>query len=159
MKYVLSLALLTVLAGCAGGPQNPEIGYCASYGLKPGDAEYQNCHAFYYEQEAAFGRDRAICEAEADGLYPRNLYSRPSSYPVRRYGMRGGFPRTEMVHVGADYQHNAQLDNLRMRIIEPCMQVRGWNSGSVWTAGRHPVNMYPLNKPKPLLNDKLPWQK
>lgn len=159
MKYLLPIMLMSFLGACNGQSPNPEIGYCAQYGVKPGDAEYQNCYQYFYAQQAAFDHDRGICEAEADGTYPPSLYSRPNSFPVRYYGARGGFPRTSMVHVGTDYQHNAQVDALRMRIIGPCMQVRGWNSASDWQAGRHPANMYPLKQPQPLPVPPLPWQR
>lgn len=124
--------LLLLASGCT----TPQEDYCASYGVQEGDAEYGNCMRYYEQQQALFSNDRALCALEADQTYPPSLYSRPMSYPVRIYG-RGGFPHTEMVHVGADYQQIAEVDRLRMTIIEPCMQERGWNSGASWQAGRH----------------------
>lgn len=140
----LGAALLLVLAGC-GSSQND---YCASYGVYEGNPEYGRCLNYYQQQEALFANDRALCALQADQTYPPTLYSRPTSYPVRVYG-RGGFPHTEMVHVGADYQQIAEVDRLRMTIIGPCMQQRGWNSGATWQAGRHAAS--------PPAGQSLPW--
>ena len=145
MKQLLIPALF-ILAGCASQPS--ESDYCRSVGVDPGHPEYANCTAYYFQQEAAFAADRAVCDRQADATYPKTLYSRPTSFPVRSYGPRfgfgagpfgyshGGFAHTEMVHVGADYQQIAEVDRLRMSIIQPCMQTRGWQSGATWQAGR-----------------------
>lgn len=133
MKRLFLLPFLLLATSCTA----PENQYCDSFGLRQGDAEYQKCLGYYFEQQNAFNADRMVCDAQADVTYPPSLYSRPQSFPVRTYGYRDGFAHTEMVHVGTDYQQNAQIDALRMRIIEPCMQSRGWNSGATWTAGRH----------------------
>lgn len=138
-----SILLFAMLASCA----TPQEDYCARYNVHPGDGEYGNCTRYFDQQQAMFQTDRAVCSVEADRTYPKSLYSRPTSFPVRYVG-RGGFGHTEMVHVGADYQQIAEVDRLRMTIIEPCMQQRGWNSGATWTAGRH-VPIRPGNK--------LPW--
>lgn len=153
-RYALTVML--VLAGCASTPS--EVDYCRSLGVEQGNPEYARCTQYYFEQDAAFRADRTICSQEADLTYPPTLYSRPMSYPVRVFSPYG-YPRTEMVHVGADYQQIAQVDALRMRIIGPCMQSRGWNSPGSWQAGRHPVNMRPMNQPKPGAVPPLPWQK
>lgn len=152
-----ALPLLLLLASCASSPT--EVDYCRGLGVEQGNPEYANCTQYYFEQDASFRADRAICDQEADMTYPRTLYSRPTSYPVRVYSPYGGFARTEMVHVGADYQQIAQVDALRMRIIAPCMESRGWNSGLNWQAGRHPVNMRPIKQPKPAVVPPLPWAK
>jgi hypothetical protein len=144
MRYALLLSLL--LVGSCASPQNE---YCASFGVQEGHPEFGRCLQYYAQQESAFEGDRAVCASQADQTYPPSLYSRPTSYPVRYPGY-GGFGRTEMVHVGADYRVNAQLDALRMRIIEPCMQSRGWNSGATWQAGRHAIT--------PQRVTPLPWQ-
>lgn len=136
-----------LLAACTP----PEVEYCQALGTSPHDMTA--CTQHYFQQEAAFQHDLRFCAAEADVTYPQSLYSEPYSYPARFYGGYGtgvgfgmargpagigfgGMPRTEMVHVGADYQHNARVDALRMNIIQPCMQARGWNSGTTWQAGR-----------------------
>lgn len=152
----IAIVLLLVVAGCASAPT--EVDYCRSLGVEQGHPEYANCTAYYFDQDAAFKADRTICSQEADMTYPPTLYSRPMSYPVRVFSPYG-FSRTEMVHVGADYQQIAQVDALRMRIIGPCMEARGWNSPGSWQAGRHPVNMRPIKQPKPALVPPLPWQK
>lgn len=149
MKRPIMIALL-LLGGCAGSPT--EADYCRGFGIEPGNPEYARCTQYYFEQDAAFRADGAICAQEADMTYPQSLYSRPTSFPVRVYGARGGFPHTEMVHVGADYQQIAQVDALRMRIIAPCMQKRGWVSPTSWQAGR-------TARPQAAPNAPLPWQK
>jgi len=133
MMKKLALLFLLLAASCG----NPQDDYCESFGVREGDVEYGKCSQYFSQQQALFSSDRAVCALQADQTYPPSLYSRPYSYPVRFYGGRGGFAHTEMVHVGADYQQNAEVDRLRMRIIEPCMQARGWNSGATWQAGRH----------------------
>lgn len=163
MKRLTLPALLLVLAGCASAPDEQD--YCRSFGVGSDHPEFAKCTQFYFQQEAEFRADRAICAREADRTYPPSLYSRPMSYPVRSYGpgigfgagpfgySHGGFPRTEMVHVGADYQQIAEVDRLRMTIIQPCMQKLGWNSGETWQAGRAAKITRPT-APKPL-----PWVK
>lgn len=161
MKHLLISALL-VVAGCASQPT--ESDYCRSLGVDSGHPEYANCTGYYFQQEAAFAADRAVCDQQAEATYPKSLYSRPTSFPVRSYGPRfgfgagpfgyshGGFSRTEMVHVGADYQQIAEVDRLRMSIIQPCMQKRGWQSGATWQAGR-------IAPVKAVTTKPLPWRK
>lgn len=127
----LAACCLLVVMGCTPA----EHGYCEGFGLKQGEAEYSKCLSYYYQQQALFDADRAQCAAQADVTYPRSLYSQPQSFPMRTWGPFG--PRTEMVHQGADYRQHAELDALRMRIIQPCMDQRGWLSPSSWQAGRH----------------------
>jgi len=155
MTYLLAFAAL-MLAGCASAPQQDR--YCEGFGLKPGDGEYAKCTQYYFQQQAVFDKDLGYCKAEADVTYPPSLYSRPYSYPVRTHSIYGGFGRTEMVHMGADYQQHAALDAKRMEIIAPCMQMRGWNSPVTWQAGRHAENTRPMFQPLPRLVPPLPWQ-
>lgn len=150
MKRLLVPVALLVLASCASAPDEQD--YCRSFGIEGGNPEYAKCTQYYFQQEAEFAADRAVCAREADMVYPTTLYSRPMSYPVRVYSPYGGFPRTEMVHVGADYQQIAEVDRLRMSIIEPCMRKRGWQSGATWQAGRIAPAKAAAAKP-------LPWAK
>lgn len=162
MKFLLVPALLLALAGCASTPSEQE--YCRSFGLDQGNPEFAKCIEFYYQQEGQFRADRAVCDAEADRTYPKSLYSRPMSYPVRTFGSGigfgagpfgagygGGFSRTQFVHVGADYQQIAEVDRLRMTIIQPCMRKMGWESGQTWQAGRIAATKAAPQKPLPWL--------
>lgn len=153
MKRLLFPISLMLLASCATVPDEQD--YCRSFGVEQGNPEFVSCTQYYFQQQALFQGDRAACAIEADQTYPRSLYSRPTSYPVRVYNPYGGFPRTEMVHVGADYQQIAQVDALRMRIIGPCMQARGWNSPLSWQAGRT-TNARVV---RPTAPKSLPWLK
>lgn len=165
MKRLVFVSLLVAVGGCASAPDEQD--YCRSYGVEQGNPEFAKCTDHYFQQEAIFGADRAVCDREADITYPKSLYSRPTSYPARFYGGSGigfsrggfgggygglGFGRTEMVHVGADYQQIAEVDRLRMTIIEPCMRKRGWQSGQTWQAGRIAPTKAVPSKP-------LPWVK
>ena len=172
MKRLFVPIVLLSLAGCASAPD--EADYCRGFGVEEGNPEFAKCTQYYFQQQAVFDADRAVCNAEADKTYPPTLYSRPTSYPARFYGGRGfgtgvGFSRggmglgfgsggyggfgshTEMVHQGADYQQIAEVDRLRMTIIEPCMRQRGWASGATWQSGRvAPTKAVPA-KPLPWL--------
>ncbi len=150
MKRLLLPLLLIGLAGCSSPPDEQD--YCRSFGVESGNPEFVRCTQYYFQQEAAFAADRAVCAREADQVYPTTLYSRPMSYPVRVYSPYGGFARTEMMHVGADYQQIAEVDRLRMSIIHPCMRKLGWESGATWQAGRIAPSKAVLVKP-------LPWTK
>lgn len=172
MKRLLVPFFLLSLAGCASAPT--ETDYCRSFGVEQGNPEYAKCTQHYFQQQAAFDAERSVCNAEADRTYPTTLYSRPYSYPARFYGGHGfgsgiGFSRggmglgfgsggyggfgshTEMVHRGADYQQIAEVDRLRMSIIQPCMQKRGWASGADWQAGRMTPGKAAPAKPLPWL--------
>jgi hypothetical protein len=157
-RYILIVGLL-VLAACAPAEQT----YCDRYGIAPGHPEYEACLGYYFNQEATFKADRQICEIEADATYPPTLYDR--GHWNRVYGgigygpwgyRGGGFGTT--VFVEPDFQHNRQVDALRMRIIQPCMEKRGWNSGASWQAGRKAGGFRP-SAPKPVPDGKLPWLK
>ncbi len=160
MKKLLALGLLVIAAsGCTPADQQ----YCNNFGVA-GTAEYGNCLRYYHQQEQAFGADRAFCDSEADGTYPRTLYDTGHYQPVfvhggfsphgRYYG--GGISH---VYVEPDYRRNAQVDSLRMRIVEPCMQARGWRSGETWQAGRMSVKKprKATTTPKGSSLNQLPW--
>lgn len=151
-SFFLMMAGVLVLAGC---DTNPELGYCKALGVGPGSSEFGNCTQYYFQQEAAFQADRDQCSAEADMTYPQSLYSGWGWAHVHG-GMYGGrWHSAEMVEVPPDYEKNAQIDQLRDRIIEPCMQARGWVSGRDWRAGHRPVAA-----PRPARTaDGLPWLK
>lgn len=168
MKRLLVPFTLLLLAGCASAPDEQD--YCRSFGVESGNPEFAKCTQYYFQQEAEFRADRAVCAREADVTYPTSLYSRPTSYPARFYGGSGlgfsrggfgggaggiGFGHTEMVHVGADYQQIAEVDRLRMTIIEPCMRKLGWQSGMSWQAGR----AVPAKVVRPTALKSLPWLK
>lgn len=149
LRYI-AIPFLLITAACSG-PNEQD--YCARYGVSPGSPDYPSCTNYYFQQQAAFRADRQVCDAVADRTYPPTLYSRPQSFPVRYHGY-GGFGHTEMVHVGADYQQIAQVDALRMRIIQPCMHARGWNSGETWQAGRHQPHQTATRSALPWLKSK-----
>lgn len=152
MKY-MTLIVLPLLAACAA-PAHED--YCARYGVGKNSPEFAACSQYFFTQQAAFDTDRKACAREADVTYPPSLYSQPTAYPVRVYSPRSAFPHTEMVYAGADYQQHAQLDAMRMRIIGPCMQARGWNSPVNWEAGRHAAAK---QSPTPAPSPSLPWRK
>lgn len=143
---VLPLSLL--LVGCT--PADKE--YCNSFG-PIGTVEYSKCLGYYHEQEAIFGNDRAACDLEADAIYPRTLYDNGRYQPVF-YGARGfggwpgsyGYGGVSNVYIEPDYAHNVQVDQLRLRLVGPCMDAKGWNSPLTWQAGRHAVT--PVKKPR-----------
>ena len=74
-------------------------------------------------------------------------------------GHHGGFYGGQSMRIEPDYRRNNELDRLRMRIIEPCMQARGWVSGSNWQAGRQAVRAknQPRTRNKPQPVESLPW--
>jgi hypothetical protein len=158
MKKRLLVLPLLLLAHCA----SPEQTYCDGFGLGTENPEYQKCLSYYFQQEAAFRADRQVCEFEADKTYPRTLYDNGrwervhGGFGYGHYGYGGG----ATVFVEPDYYHNREVDGLRMRIIEPCMQARGWNSGASWQAGRR-TGSAPKSaaKPAPQPIGQLPWLK
>lgn len=158
-KFALLLPLCAVL-GCAPAEQT----YCDSMGIAPSHPEYQKCTNYYFQQQSAFQADRDVCEFEADKTYPPTLYDRGGYERVHGGfgyggwgGYGGGFGST--IYVEPDYYHNREVDHLRMRIIEPCMQARGWNSGASWQAGRHAGKVVKAPVTAPQQNGKLPWLK
>jgi hypothetical protein len=127
---------LFLLAGCT--PEDEA--YCRSYGVED-TPEYSKCMNYYHAQQAAFEADRAVCDTKADLTYPQSLYDHGHLEPVMGGAFIAGHytPMTQYVSVGPDFQKNAQLDDLRMRIIAPCMAAYGWNSPETWQAGKHKV--------------------
>jgi hypothetical protein len=148
---LLMLPLLGALAACTPADEQ----YCQAYGVG-GTPEFGKCLAYYHAQENAFAADRGVCELQADATYPRLLYDRGSWQPILiGGGGRGGYLSTEYVRVEPDMRHNAEVDQLRMRIIAPCMDDAGWNAANSWQAGRHAVTR---RKPASMLPaPKLPW--
>lgn len=158
-------ACMLLLANCTPA----DIEYCSQFGVA-GTAEYGKCLSYYHEQEAAFSADYGACAYEADATYPRSLYDTGRFAPVvgGGYGGRyyGGGYGGGFVTIPPDYYHNAQVDALRARIINPCMDARGWNSPNSWQAGRHSVRPDArrgagkrpgpaATSPQPV--EKLPW--
>ena len=160
------VAFVALLSACTPA----DIEYCSKFGVA-GTAEYGKCLNYYQQQEAAFGADYSLCASEADITYPTTLYDRGGfaqagigpgfggRYYGGGYGYGGG-----LISVPPDYQHNAEVDRLRARIITPCMQSRGWNSQTSWQAGRREVvpakrqSNGPLPAPR-APSEKLPWLK
>lgn len=146
-RYIVILSLC-ITSACAA----PETLYCDSLGVHQGSAEYPKCTGYYFQQQAEFGNARAACEAEADKTYPPTLYSQGTW--AMGYDPWG---HPEMVPIQPDWQQNHALDEIRMgRIVEPCMQALGWNSGRDWRAGHRAVSKA---KRPPLLPpaQALPW--
>lgn len=172
MRKLLVFSLLLVgLAACTPADQQ----YCNAMGVA-GTPEYANCMTYYHQQEAAFNADRGFCDGEADMTYPRTLYDTGRQQPVfyggggyggpgpggwgRPWGgpFNGGYGGVGSVYIQPDYAHNAQVDALRMRIVGPCMDARGWNAADSWQAGRHAVSRKPARTPsKGLTPATLPW--
>ena len=151
IPMVGSTTLLGVLmlAACTPG----DVQYCRRFGVE-NTPEYGTCLSYYHQQDAAFDADASLCNIEADGIYPPYLYDYGHDVPVPGYfAPRGLLVGGGIEHVPPDYLHNAQVDDLRMRIIAPCMAARGWNSPTTWQAGRHAVSVKPKTTPQ-----KMPWQ-
>ena len=134
IKKPLLVAALALLSACTPADQQ----YCQSFGVG-GTAEYGKCMDYYHQQSAIFNADRAQCEFEADATYPPTLYDYGHTEEVMGGFNRGMYYGGSTVFVQPDMRRNMEVDQLRMRIIEPCMQSRGWNSGQSWQAGSHPV--------------------
>ena len=158
MKRIATMMGLLLVAACTP----PEQTYCDSFGLSMDNPEYQKCTSYYFKQEALFQTDRQLCGFEADKTYPPTLYDNGRWERVRggfgygHYGYGGGGFGTT-VYVEPDYYHNREVDALRMRIIQPCMEAKGWVSGETWQAGRK-SGAKPFT-PAPKTDDKLPWLK
>lgn len=133
-RFLSMLGLALAVASCTP----PEVEYCQRTGASP--LTMEQCTTHYFEQEAAFNHDLSFCALEADQTYPQSLYSGWGTALVHNhYG--GGFGHVEQLSVPPDYSKNEQIDKLRMRIIEPCMQKRGWNSGRSWEDGRRAASV------------------
>ena len=159
-KWGASGLLLAVLTGCTPG----DISYCEGMGITPGHPEYPSCIQYYRQQSALFGGDYSRCSMQADMSYPPTLYDNGKEIIVGTHVSKHGITTTDSIEIPPDAQHNAQIDMLRSRIIQPCMDAQGWNSANSWMAGRHPVAaprsvpsmmMSPINPPAA----PLPWQR
>ena len=150
---VVIVGVLAVLglAACTPG----DVAYCRQFGVA-GTGEYAKCVSYYQQQTALFSTDRDLCGLEADATYPPYLYDYGHVEQVVGGGWGGRYYGGQTIQVGPDYRKNAEIDRLRMRIIEPCMQSRGWNSATDWQAGHHAVSTTPAPRrnapPAPL-----PW--
>lgn len=164
LNIVLSMGLLALVAACTPA----DIEYCSKFGVA-GTAEYGKCINYYQQQEAEFGADYNVCASEADSIYPSTLYDRGgfaqvgigSGFGGRHYGGGYGYGGG-LVSVPPNYQHNAEVDRLRARIITPCMQARGWNSQYSWQAGRQAVKPTKRQSGRPTSSPRapaetLPW--
>ena len=138
------LLLLPLIAACTPADQE----YCNGFGVG-GTAEYGKCLDYFHVQQGAFDADRRVCSAKADETYPQSLYDHGHTEQVFASPMYFGTPYygSQIIDVSPDYAKNAEVDRLRLRIIGPCMDARGWNSPTDWQAGRHAVT--PVRKAAP----------
>lgn len=156
LKYLSIFCIFPVLSACTPADEL----YCNRL-EQPGSPGWQQCLGYYHAQKAAFQQDYDFCRIEADRVYPPYLYDYGGYARTPIYG-GWGWPHHRYyggatIYVEPDYQRNAELTALRERIIEPCMQSRGWNSGSDWMAGRHAVA--PARRARSAPNgERLPWQ-
>lgn len=158
MKRLVMLSPVLLLAAC-GTPNDAE--YCQKMGVA-NTPEYGACMNYYHDQQAMFDADRAVCSAQADRTYPPSLYdyggyARTYGGFGHGFGNHGHFYGGQTVRIDPDWHHNRELDALRERIITPCMQRMGWNSGQTWQAGRH-TNKTPKAIKQPR-SSTLPWLK
>lgn len=151
-RIVWVMGLLGGVVACTPG----EVEYCRQFGVA-GTAEYGKCVAYYYQQQAAFDVDRAFCAQEADRTYPLTLYdSGRYEHVLGGMGPHGTMYGGSTIRIEPDYRRNALVDQLRMRIIAPCMQGKGWNSPTDWQAGHHAPS---ATAPTDTSGTKLPWLK
>ncbi len=139
MRYFLSLMVMALVTACTPADEQ----YCRSFGVLPNNGEYPKCLSYFHQQESAFAADAGFCSARADQIYPPTLYDYGHTGYVHTYDPYRGFSHIEPVDIAPDYQHNAEVDALRGRIIVPCMDEHGWNSPTNWQAGRHAVKKSP----------------
>jgi hypothetical protein len=167
-KSGFSLAVMAIGLAMLSACTPADIEYCSKFGVA-GTAEYGKCLDYYQQQQAAFTADYNVCASEADITYPATLYDHGGfahvgvgtgfggRYHGGGYGYSGG-----LISVPPNYQHNAEVDRLRARIITPCMQARGWNSQYSWQAGRSEVKPAKRTSGRPIPapaapSEKLPW--
>jgi hypothetical protein len=150
--------LLAALGACTA----KDVLYCRNQGVE-GTSEQGKCMSYYQQQEGLFSADRSVCAADADEVYPPYLYDY-GGYAHTTMGTGwgghhgGGFYGGQSIRIEPDFRRNSEIDRLRMRIIEPCMQAKGWVSGRTWQAGRQAVK--PRKQPrttKPQPVESLPW--
>ena len=156
LRALAALTTLGLLAACTP----PEVEYCRGFGVE-GTPEYGKCISYYNQQEQVFGADRASCALEADRTYPPSLYDTGGFARVYSgAGYWGGpYYGSHVVSVPPDYARNAEVDRLRLRIIGPCMQAKGWNSAVTWQAGRSSMKAAPKTKAAKSSGSALPWLK
>jgi len=150
--------LLLALSACTA----QDVLYCRNQGVE-GTSEHSKCMHYYQQQEALFSADRSVCSVDANEVYPAHLYDyggyARTTLGTGWGGHHGGFYGGQSIRIEPDYRRNNELDRLRMRKIEPCMQQRGWVSGSNWQAGRQAVRpkkqQRTRSKPQPV--ESLPW--
>ena len=131
-RAIIAMLGIGLLASCT--PADEE--YCQKYDVG-GTPEFGKCLSYYHGQDDWFKADYAACSRQADQTYPRSLYSNGGYVPVISPFGAYGYPHTEYAYGEPDYRHNAEVDALRLRIIGPCMNAKGWNSPKSWQAGRH----------------------
>lgn len=143
-------AMVLGLSACT--PANEQ--YCQSFGVT--GAEMAKCLNYYDQQQAIFDADLSVCSMNADITYPPTLYDYGHTEHIPGgFGYNGQYYGGTMINIPPDYNHNRQVDALRMRIIGPCMDARGWNSPTSWIPGRHATG----KAAKRSSSGKLPWQK
>lgn len=150
---LLSVILLLGLAACSSEP--PQAEYCGRMGIIPSNPEYGNCTAYFHKMNNWFESDFAQCRIEADRLYPDALYDNGDISYGRVWGPRGGWDTVE-IRTNPDYRKNRLLESLRMNVINPCMQKKGWVSGESWEFGRAKGTP---DMPRGRLKQNLPWLK
>jgi hypothetical protein len=172
--YYYPLLGLFALAAC----QTPaDTAYCEKFSVSPEHPEYGQCLRYFQGQQAAFNADKSICDIQADKTYPRDLYDTGrqgyisggfgsgfgghfGGYRGSGFGLGGG-----TVYSPPDRHKNALIDQLRLKIIAPCMQSRGWNDPLNWERGRHSRPSFRHHKPTPKRSaipkqtGTLPWLK
>lgn len=152
MRKLTAIAMLGLLAACTPAEEQ----YCARMGTPPGSAEYGKCVGYFFQQTAYFRSDSDFCAMQADQVYPSALYD-SGGYERVHGGYYGGqYHSAYTVSVPPDYYHNQMVDQLRMRVIAPCMADRGWLSPVTWEAGRAVARP---NGPAPVSSQSLPWRK
>jgi hypothetical protein len=141
-RYLPVIVGLLLLAGCTSS----QVEYCRGFGVE-GTTEYGNCLSYYDQQSTLFSADRRVCELEADLTYPPSLYDYGGyGHSVGGFSYGGRYYGGSAIRIEPDFRRNAEIDRLRMRIIEPCMQAQGWKSGKSWQAGRQAVK--PQKQPR-----------
>lgn len=129
------------MVGAASCAPPRDVSYCKQYGERVGTVEFSKCLDYFHKQDEVFRRDLAICNEEADVTYPPSLYDydSPIHYGVGvGHGHHGKWRHSEGIYyeMSRDDQRNAMIDELRHRIILPCMQKHGWESARSWELGR-----------------------
>ena len=106
---------------------------------------WAQCMDYFARNEAVFQSELGDCALQADAYYPPSLYDNGHYETYQSFG-RYGFGHSEHVFVPGDYSHNAQVNALRARIIEPCMQSKGWNTARGWEYGKRNAPLPPQRK-------------